>query len=180
MESLKPENNGSFVFYESFYSSASVFGKEFLNRAIIQIVQYGLYNIEPDNTGDQIMAAMWMNWKPLLDATRQKKKGGAPKGNKNAAGHKGTGGRPKKDSNEKLQPKLQHSDVDADADVDIDVDADADASANADGGLTPFSPLKGERATALDAGDVGDDYWVYDPEVAEREMREWLEKNGTV
>lgn len=178
MGSSNVETNGSFVFYESFYTSASLFGEEFLARALMQIVQYGLYNIEPDNSGDPILAALWMNWKPLLDATQQKKKGGAPTGNKNAKGHKGAGGRPKKDGAEKTSTKLQPSDVDADADAEADVDADADTSAVADSGLPPFSPLRGERATAL--SDKGDEEWEYDPETAEREMKEWLRKNGTV
>lgn len=175
MESLKPESNGSFVFYESFYTSANMFGKEFLSRAIMQIVNYGLYNTEPDNTGDPMMAALWLNWKPLLDATRQKKKGGAPAGNTNAKGHRGAGGRPKKEDEKKLQPKLQPSDVDVDADAYADVDADT--SANADG-LPPFSPTEGERASA--SGARGDEEWTFDPEVAEREMEEWLRKNGSV
>lgn len=172
MEKSKPKNNGSFVFYESFYASAEAIGPEFLHQAVMHLVRYGLYGIEPNLNNDPVMAALWMNWKPLIDATQQKKKGGAPRGNQNARGHKGAGGRPKKKTSTKLQPS------DVDVDVDAYIDAYTDTSANADEGLPPYSPNGGERATA--PSNEGDDEWVFDPEVAEREREEWLKSHGLI
>ena len=143
MESSEKKNNGSFVFYDSFYKSAEIFGEEKLIKAIMQIVKYGLYGIVPDNSDDQILQALMINWMPLVDAGQQKKKGGAPKGNQNAKGNKGGTGRP-----QKTQPKTQPSDVDHDVDHDNDVDHDISPSS---------APPEGVATQGDDAGV--DDEW---------------------
>ena len=41
----------------------------------------------PENPDDPIMQMLLMNWMPLVDAQKKRRKGGAPKGNQNAKGH---------------------------------------------------------------------------------------------
>ncbi len=167
MENSEQKNNGSFVFYDSFYKSAEIFGEEKLIKAIMQIVKYGLYGIRPDNSDDKILEALMINWMPLVDAGQQKKKGGAPKGNQNAKGNRGGPGRPKKKNTTKTQP----SDVDHDVDHDVDVDHD----------LSPSSSSSEEESIrgSLE-GCVEEEKYDLDAEFAEWERRMKEQENGTL
>ena len=167
MESSE-KNNRSFVFYDSFYKSAEIFGEEKLIKAIMQIVKYGLYGIEPDNSDDKILEALMINWMPLVDAGQQKKKGGAPKGNQNAKGNRGGPGRPKKKNTTKTQP----SDVDHDVDHDDDVDHD----------ISPSSSSSEEESTQGSEGWTGeDDEWNHlDEEFDAWQARMKEQEDGTV
>ena len=89
--------NEGVVVYQTWVENAAKLGKERQTKIIMQIIQYGLYGDIPDNSDDLCMDLLFSDWKPLVDAAKQKRKGGAPKGNKNAAGNKG-GGRPKKNT----------------------------------------------------------------------------------
>lgn len=67
---------------------------------MMQIIRYGLYGEMPDNSDDVVLQAVMMTWFAQVDAQKKHKKGGAPKGNKNAKGNRGGPGRQKK-----TQPK---------------------------------------------------------------------------
>lgn len=85
--------------YQSWFENAAKLGPEKQQKAIMQVIRYGLYGEVPDNSDDLCLDLLLSDWIPLIDASKTKRKGGAPKGNKNAVGNKG-GGRPKK-----TQPK---------------------------------------------------------------------------
>ena len=88
-------NNEGVVVYQTWFENAAKLGEEKQTRAIMQIIRYGLYGEVPDNSKDLYLDLLLSDWMPLVDAAKSRRKGGAPKGNKNAAGNKG-GGRPKK------------------------------------------------------------------------------------
>lgn len=92
--------NEAVIIYQTWFENAAKLGPERQQRAIMQIVKYGLYGDVPDNSDDLCLDIMLTDWMPLVDAAKRKHKGGAPKGNKNAVGNKGGPGRPKK-----TQPK---------------------------------------------------------------------------
>lgn len=95
--------NESVIVYQSWLENAAKLGPEKQAKAIMQIVKYGIYGETPDNSDDLCLDLLLSDWMPLVDAQQKKRKGGAPKGNKNAVGNKGGTGRPKKD-NLKTQP----------------------------------------------------------------------------
>lgn len=84
------------IIYETWFESAGKLGEQKQAEAIMQIIRYGLYGTIPDNSNDLYLDLLFTNWKPLVDAAKKKRRGGAPKGNKNAVGNKGGTGRPKK------------------------------------------------------------------------------------
>lgn len=92
--------NESVIIYQSWFENAAKLGEEKQAIAIMQILRYGLYGDVPDNSSDLCLDLLFCDWKPLVDAAKKKRTGGAPKGNKNAKGNKGGPGRPKK-----TQPK---------------------------------------------------------------------------
>jgi len=93
-------NKETVIIYQTWYENAGKLGTERQNKAIIQIVRYGLYGEIPDNSDDLHLDLLLTDWMPLVDAAKEHRKGGAPKGNQNAKGNKGGPGRPKK-----TQPK---------------------------------------------------------------------------
>lgn len=103
----------SMVFYQTWYEIAKSNGEEFLNRAIKQIIEYGLYKKVPDNSKDPVMKMFFDMAKPNIDANIVRRENGQK------------GGRPKKPK--KPDGKTSGlSNVDADADVNADADADTD------------------------------------------------------
>lgn len=93
-------NKETVIIYQTWYENAGKLGTERQNKAIIQIVRYGLYGEIPDNSDDLHLDLLLTDWMPLVDAAKEHRKGGAPKGNQNAKGNRGGPGRPKK-----TQPK---------------------------------------------------------------------------
>lgn len=93
-------NKETVIIYQTWYENAGKLGTERQNKAIIQIVRYGLYGEVPDNSDDLHLDLLLTDWMPLVDAAKEHRKGGAPKGNQNAKGNRGGPGRPKK-----TQPK---------------------------------------------------------------------------
>ena len=91
------EKNESVIIYQTWLESSALLGEEKQIKAIMQIIHYGLYGEVPDNSDDPMMQMLLMNWMPLVDAQKKKRKGGAPKGNQNAKGNKG--GAPKGNQN---------------------------------------------------------------------------------
>ena len=95
--------NESVIIYQTWFESVGLLGKDKQIKAMMQIIRYGLYGEVPDNSDDVVLQAVMMTWFAQVDAQKKKRKGGAPKGNKNAVGNKGGTGRPKK-HNSKTQP----------------------------------------------------------------------------
>lgn len=91
------EKNESVIIYQTWLESAALLGEEKQIEALMQIIHYGIYGTVPDNPDDPMMQMLLMNWMPLVDAQKKKRKGGAPKGNQNAKGNKG--GAPKGNQN---------------------------------------------------------------------------------
>lgn len=96
-------SNESLVIYQTWFENAGKLGEEKQAKAMMQIIRYGLYGEVPDNSDDICLDLLLTDWIPLVDASKKKRRGGAPKGNKNAVGNKGGSGRPKK-HNQKTQP----------------------------------------------------------------------------
>ena len=92
--------NESVIIYQTWFESVALLGADKQVKAMMQIIRYGLYGEMPDNSDDVVLQAVMMTWFAQVDAQKKHKKGGAPKGNKNAKGNKGGPGRPKK-----TQPK---------------------------------------------------------------------------
>ena len=90
------DENESVIIYQTWFESVGLLGKDKQIKAMMQIIRYGLYGEVPDNSDDVVLQAVMMTWFAQVDAQKKKRKGGAPKGNKNAAGNKGGTGRPKK------------------------------------------------------------------------------------
>ena len=78
------EKNESVIIYQTWLESSALLGEEKQIKALMQIIHYGLYGKVPDNSDDPMMQMLLMNWMPLVDAQKKKRKGGAPKGNQNA------------------------------------------------------------------------------------------------
>lgn len=91
------DKNESVVIYQTWLESAALLGEEKQIEALMQIINYGIYGTVPDNPDDPMMQMLLMNWMPLVDAQKKRRKGGAPKGNQNAKGNKG--GAPKGNQN---------------------------------------------------------------------------------
>ena len=81
------DKNESVVIYQTWLESAALLGEEKQIEALMQIINYGIYGTVPDNPDDPMMQMLLMNWMPLVDAQKKRRKGGAPKGNQNAKGH---------------------------------------------------------------------------------------------
>lgn len=92
--------NESVIIYQTWFESVALLGTDKQVKAMMQIIRYGLYGEMPDNSDDVVLQAVMMTWFAQVDAQKKHKKGGAPKGNKNANGNRGGPGRPKK-----TQPK---------------------------------------------------------------------------
>ncbi len=92
--------NESVIIYQTWFESVALLGTDKQVKAMMQIIRYGLYGEMPDNSDDVVLQAVMMTWFAQVDAQKKHKKGGAPKGNKNAKGNRGGPGRPKK-----TQPK---------------------------------------------------------------------------
>lgn len=92
--------NESVIIYQTWFESVALLGADKQVKAMMQIIRYGLYGEMPDNSDDVVLQAVMMTWFAQVDAQKKHKKGGAPKGNKNAKGNRGGPGRQKK-----TQPK---------------------------------------------------------------------------
>lgn len=79
------ENFDSMVIYASWYEIASKRGETFRDKMLNQIIRYGLYGEEPDNSADPVADMMFGMAKPNIDSNIQKRldgrKGGRPKKN---------------------------------------------------------------------------------------------------
>ena len=161
---MAEKNNGSVIIYQSWFETAQKLGPEKQQQAIMQILNYGFYGTVPDNHGDLCMDLLFNSWCPLVDAAERHRRGGAPKGNQNAKGHKGAGGRPKKTPEEKLQPKLQPFNENGNSNV--------NENENKRDGLTPpLSEGEGE-ATAL-PGAVGEEEEEWEWGDPLEQLEEW-------
>ena len=94
------DKNEYVIIYQTWFENAAKLGTEKQTKALMQIIRYGLYDEVPNNSDDLYLDLLLSDWMPLIDASKKKRKGGAPKGNQNAKGNKGGTGRPKK-----TQPK---------------------------------------------------------------------------
>jgi len=94
------DKNEYVIIYQTWFENAAKLGTEKQTKALMQIIRYGLYDEIPNNSDDLYLDLLLSDWMPLIDASKKKRKGGAPKGNQNAKGNKGGTGRPKK-----TQPK---------------------------------------------------------------------------
>ena len=81
------EKNESVIIYQTWLESSALLGEEKQVEALMQIIHYGIYGKVPENPDDPMMQMLLMNWMPLVDAQKKRRKGGAPKGNQNAKGH---------------------------------------------------------------------------------------------
>ena len=81
------EKNESVIIYQTWLESSALLGEEKQMEALMQIIHYGIYGKVPENPDDPMMQMLLMNWMPLVDAQKKRRKGGAPKGNQNAKGH---------------------------------------------------------------------------------------------
>lgn len=81
------EKNESVIIYQTWLESSALLGEEKQIKALMQIIHYGIYGTVPENPDDPMMQMLLMNWMPLVDAQKKRRKGGAPKGNQNAKGH---------------------------------------------------------------------------------------------
>jgi hypothetical protein len=96
------------------------------------IIQYGLNDIEPTVTG--IEKSLWVSIKSSMDSNIRRyntsvengKKGGAPKGNKNAKKQ------PETTQNNPIQPKTTKNNLNKDKDKDKDIDKDMDKNKDMD------------------------------------------------
>lgn len=121
--------NESVVIYQTWLENAAKIGPERQTRAMMQIINYGIYGTVPDNSDDLCLDLLLSDWMPLVDAQKARRKGGAPKGNQNAKGNKGGTGRPKK-----TQPKNTTLNVNENGNVNDNDNSHSSAGAPAVGG----------------------------------------------
>ena len=143
--------NESVIIYQTWFESAELLGKEKQIEAMMKIIRYGLYGEDPDYAGDKYLKAVMMTWIAQVDAQKKNRKGGAPKGNKNAVGNKGGTGRPKK-----TQPK----------NTTLNVNGNANGNSNANGNDNDQLPAAGtpaiEQAGGTSLGEEPD--WMKEDE----------------
>lgn len=103
---MPADENGAVIIYQSWFENAAKLGEEKQTKVIMQIIRYGLYGDVPDNSNDICLDLLFTDWRPLVDAVKRKRKGGAPKGNKNAKGNGAPNGNQnaKKTNNKNKQP----------------------------------------------------------------------------
>lgn len=107
----------SLVFYQSWLEQARNLSDP--KDAVFQLIEYGIEG--KDFHPDDQLTAMFLNMaKPNIDANEKKKRGGAPKGNRNAIGNKG-GGAPKGNQNasKKSNSKNKHNLSDVNVNVNV-------------------------------------------------------------
>ena len=163
---MPESNNGSVIIYQSWFETALKLGAEKQRKAIMQILNYGFYGTIPDNSADLSLDLLFNSWRPLVDAAERHRRGGAPKGNQNAKGHKGAGGRPKKNPDEKLQPKLQP----------FNGNCNCNGNGNYNNGLSS-DPSKEGSDSDLERSETEDGEVWEDPQVA---FEKWKKKHETV
>lgn len=96
------------------------------------IIEYGLNGIEPTLSG--LEKSLWVSTKSSIDANIRRytasvengKKGGAPKGNKNAKKQ------PDSTQNNLIQPKTTKNNLNKDKDIDKDIDKDKNMNKDID------------------------------------------------
>ena len=90
---MEEQERKAFPFYRSFMEAIETIPDELKKaRAYKVIVEYGLNGVEPTNNEDLVIKVIFKQAKPQIDANTKRyessvkngKKGGAPKGNKNA------------------------------------------------------------------------------------------------
>ena len=134
--------NESVIIYQTWFESVALLGADKQVKAMMQIIRYGLYGEMPDNSDDVVLQAVMMTWFAQVDAQKKHKKGGAPKGNKNAKGNRGGPGRPKK-----TQPKNTTLNVNG------NVNGNGNANNNDHNLPTVGSPAIGEAGNATLEGE---------------------------
>ena len=159
---MPENNNGSVIIYQSWFETAQKLGAEKQRKAIMQILNYGFYGTIPDNSADLSLDLLFESWRPLVDAAERHRRGGAPKGNQNAKGHKGAGGRPKKNPDEKLQP--------------FNGNCNCNGNENYNSGLSS-DPSKEGSDSDLEKSETEDGEVWEDPQVA---FEKWKKKHETV
>lgn len=125
----------SMVFFSSWYERAAEQGEAFFQKAVKQLLQYGLYGIEPDNEDDPLMKMFFDMAKPSIDHNMTRKEAGQKGGR--VSSRKGV----KNGEHRGKSKQVSYADVDA------YVNADADAYVD-DSGLTP------PAASGLASGDA--------------------------
>ena len=163
---MPENNNGSVIIYQSWFETAQKLGAEKQRKAIMQILNYGFYGTIPDNSADLSLDLLFNSWRPLVDAAERHRRGGAPKGNQNAKGHNGAGGRPKKNPDETLQPKLQP----------FNGNCNCNGNGNYNNGLSS-DPSKEGSDSDLERSETEDGEVWEDPQVA---FEKWKKKHETV
>ena len=99
------DKNEYVIIYQTWFENAAKLGTEKQTKALMQIIRYGLYDEVPNNSDDLYLDLLLSDWMPLIDASKKKRKGGAPKGNRNAKGH----GAPKGNSNASKNKQLKQT-----------------------------------------------------------------------
>lgn len=152
-------NHEYVLIYQTWVENAAKLGPEKQTKALMQIIRYGLYGEVPDNSDDLYLDLLLSDWMPLVDASKQKRRGGAPKGNQNAKGNKGGTGRPKK-----TQPKnTTFKDKEYTKDKEKEYTNEALPSVD-----TPASEVAGDTTSGF-ANQVDDGYCDYDAMLKEIE-----------
>lgn len=127
----------SLVFYQSWLEQARNLPDP--KDAVFQLIEYGIEG--RDFHPDDQLTAMFLNMaKPNIDANEKKKRGGAPKGNKNAKGH----GAPKGNQNAKRKQTNKTNNL-------SDVNVNVNDNGNVD--------IYGGDTSPLGAGDGPAESW---------------------
>ncbi len=141
----------SMVFFSSWYELAEKRGEAFFQKAVKQLLQYGLFGIEPDNSDDELMQMFFDMARPNIDHNTTRKEAGRKGGQ--ASSRKGV------KNGEHRSKSKQVSYADADAYVNEYADADVNGDGD-DSGLTPpaasGSALEGAALAATGDGEVID------------------------
>lgn len=137
----------SMVFFSSWYEKAMEQGEEFFQKAVKQLLQYGLYGIEPDNEGDPLMKMFFDMARPSIDHNMARKEAGRKGGQ--ASSRKGV----KNGEHRQKSKQVSYADADAydNAYADVDADVNGDVSGSTPHSASGFAPLEG--AALADPGD---------------------------
>lgn len=145
----------SFVFYPSFVEQiTAVKNKEIQLRFALALMRYGVYNEMPDFSDIDplgMLEAAFLPMRRAIDEQRQRRetqrtngaKGGAPKGNKNAARKQ-----PKTTQNNPKQPSTTKNDLYIDKDIDKDKNIDENKE------IDEAKPKREKRFVAPSLADV--------------------------
>lgn len=169
----------SFIFFSSYYEAISELPAEEQGQIYKAIIDYAIACKEPEGLST-IGKLCFKLISPTIDASINRynacvengKKGGAPKGNKNAS--KGTQKQPKNNQNTtenqpvkqpKKQPEKQgKNNLDIDIDIDTDIDVDIDKAIDTDIDVCTNEPKYIERTSeTTEFANLADDVGAHTP-----------------